>query len=112
MATVNGPANTVDDLRKDLQSLKDDVARLTGQLSSALSSASEDTFGGVRDRFRKVRDNVGDAVYDAGERSRDAMTDFAETVGSTLEDNVKARPYSTVALALGLGFLFGALWRR
>lgn len=112
MATVNGPTNTADDLRKDLQSLKDDVARLAGQLSTALASSGEDAFGGVRDRFRRVRDNVGDAVYEAGERSRDAVTDFADTVGSTIEDNVKARPLSTLALAIGLGFLFGALWRR
>lgn len=112
MATANGPTNTADDLRKDLQSLKDDVARLAGQLSNALAASGEDTFGGVRDRFRRVRDNVGDAVYEAGERSRDAVTEFADTVGSTLEDNVKARPFSTLALALGLGFLFGALWRR
>ncbi|MBK5957067.1 hypothetical protein CCR97_02400 [Rhodoplanes elegans] len=112
MATVNGPTNTADDLRKDMQSLKDDVARLAGQLSDALAASSEDAFGGVRDRFRRVRDNVGGAVYEAGERSRDAVTEFADTVGSTLEDNVKARPFSTLALALGLGFLFGALWRR
>ncbi|NVO14124.1 MAG: DUF883 family protein [Rhodoplanes sp.] len=112
MATVNGPATNVDDLRNDLQSLKDDVTRLAGQLSTALASSSEDALGGVRDRFRRVRDNVGDAVHGAGERSRDAVSEFADTVGSTVEDNVRARPFSTVALALGLGFLFGALWRR
>jgi ElaB/YqjD/DUF883 family membrane-anchored ribosome-binding protein len=111
MATVNGPATSVDELRNDLQSLKDDVTRLTGQLSTALSSSSE-AFDGVRDRFRRVRDNVTDAAYEAGERGRDVVSEFADTVGSTLEDNVRARPFSTVALALGLGFLFGALWRR
>jgi ElaB/YqjD/DUF883 family membrane-anchored ribosome-binding protein len=112
MATVNGPTTNVDDLRKDLQSLKDDVTRLAGQLSTALASSGEDAFGGVRERFRRVRDNVADAASDAGERGRDAVSEFADTIGSTVEDNVRARPFSTVALALGLGFLFGALWRR
>jgi ElaB/YqjD/DUF883 family membrane-anchored ribosome-binding protein len=112
MATVNGPATNVDELRKDLQGLKDDVTRLASQLSDALASSGGEALGGMRDRFRRVRDNVGDAVYEAGERSRDAVSEFADTVGGTIEENVRSRPLSTVALALGLGFLFGALWRR
>ncbi|EJW10066.1 Uncharacterized protein DUF883, ElaB [Rhodovulum sp. PH10] len=112
MASVNGPASTVDDLKKDLNSLREDVARLAGQLSSALTDSGDEAFTGVKDRFRRMRDNVGDTMQDYGERGRDAVSEFADTIGSTVEENVRSRPLSTVALALGLGFLFGALWRR
>ncbi len=30
---------------------------------------------------------------------------------SPLEDAVRERPFATLAIALGVGFLFGAIWR-
>ena len=59
-----------------------------------------------------MRETIGDAVHDAGERGRDAVTDFSESIGSTVEETVRSRPLATVAVALGLGVLVGALLRR
>ena len=42
----------------------------------------------------------------------DAAQDAAHSIEETLEDVVQQRPLATVALALGLGFLIGATWRR
>ena len=36
----------------------------------------------------------------------------ASSIGDTLQDVIEERPLSTVALALGLGFLIGVTWRR
>lgn len=36
----------------------------------------------------------------------------ASSLADTLEDMVRDRPLSAVVLALGLGFLIGAVWRR
>ncbi|NVO16938.1 MAG: DUF883 family protein [Rhodoplanes sp.] len=108
MASTNGPAATVDDIRKDLQSLKDDVTRLAEQVSTAISASGDATLNGMKGRLN----SVGEAVHDAGERGRDAVTDFAESIGSTVEETVRSRPLTTVAVALGLGVLVGALLRR
>jgi ElaB/YqjD/DUF883 family membrane-anchored ribosome-binding protein len=76
--------------------------------------------------FREVKASVESVVADAGEKgkqalnyagqkSQDAMDNVRE-VGDTLavavEKSVTKRPYATLALAAGLGFLFGAAWRR
>ena len=42
MASMTGPAATVDDIRKDLQSLKDDVTRLAEQVSAVISAAGDE----------------------------------------------------------------------
>jgi ElaB/YqjD/DUF883 family membrane-anchored ribosome-binding protein len=42
----------------------------------------------------------------------DAAQDVATSIEETLEDLVHERPLATVGLALGLGFLIGAAWRR
>ena len=38
--------------------------------------------------------------------------DAASSIEETLEDVITQRPLATVGLALGLGFLIGATWRR
>jgi ElaB/YqjD/DUF883 family membrane-anchored ribosome-binding protein len=44
----------------------------------------------VIDGVREVRDNIADAI----------------------DKSVERRPYTTLLLAIGLGFLIGALWAR
>jgi ElaB/YqjD/DUF883 family membrane-anchored ribosome-binding protein len=76
--------------------------------------------------FREVRANVESVISDAGERGQQALNyagkkgqeamDNLREVGDTLavavEKSVTKRPYTTLALAMGLGFLLGATWRR
>jgi len=49
-----------------------------------------------------------------GARQRDdgCRQDAAHSIEETLEDVIQQRPLATVGLALGLGFLIGATWRR
>jgi ElaB/YqjD/DUF883 family membrane-anchored ribosome-binding protein len=108
MVSMTSPAATVDDIRKDLQSLKDDMMRLAEQVSAVISASGDETLNNVKDRFAGMRETVGDA----GERGRDAVTDLAGSIGSTVEETVRSRPLATVAVALGLGVLVGALLRR
>jgi ElaB/YqjD/DUF883 family membrane-anchored ribosome-binding protein len=76
--------------------------------------------------FREVKANIESVIADAGEKGQQALNyagqkgreamDNAREVGDTLAvaigKSVAKRPYATLALALGLGFLFGATWRR
>src|SRR5579863_6709154 len=76
--------------------------------------------------FRDVKANVESAIADAGDRGQQALNyagqqgqqamDNVREVGDTLavaiEKSVTKRPYVTLALAVGLGFMFGAAWRR
>ena len=71
---------TLEDVQRDLGALRNDVSRLSKEVSSYVSETS-----------RK-------AVRDANEQ---------------LEDAVRERPLVAIAIAAGLGLLFGAIfWRR
>jgi ElaB/YqjD/DUF883 family membrane-anchored ribosome-binding protein len=72
--------------------------------------------------FREAKANVESVIADAGEKGQQALNYAGEAmanvreVGDTLavavEKSVTKRPYTTLALAVGLGFLVGAMWRR
>lgn len=108
MNGANGPSASMDDIRKDLQTLRDDLSRLAGQMSSLVGAKGDQAFGEVRTRMRQM----GDAATEMGERSRDMVTEMADTLGATLEENVRTRPLATLGFAVGLGFIVGAMWRR
>jgi ElaB/YqjD/DUF883 family membrane-anchored ribosome-binding protein len=55
---------------------------------------------------------MGDTVSDLSDRGKGIATDIIDDVGATLEQNVRTRPLATIAVAVGLGFIVGALWRR
>ncbi len=65
--------------------------------------------------YKQARANVDSAVDDLSERGgamMNAAQDAASSIEETLEDVITQRPLATVGLALGLGFLIGATWRR
>ena len=43
---------------------------------------------------------------------RDAVREVGDTVVDAIDDSLRKRPYTTLAIAVGIGFLFGAAWRR
>jgi ElaB/YqjD/DUF883 family membrane-anchored ribosome-binding protein len=58
---------------------------------------------------------MGSIAADASDRLgvvAGAAQSQASSLADTLEDVVRERPLSTIAFALGLGFVIGAVWRR
>lgn len=112
MPSTSNAAASVDDIRKDLQNLRDDVTRLAEQITSLVSATGDEALGEARERIRRFRTSMQEAVTDAGERGRDAVVDMTENVSEALEESLRDHPLTTIALAVGLGFLFGTAWRR
>ncbi|OIQ65227.1 hypothetical protein GALL_532160 [mine drainage metagenome] len=106
---------TYERLEKDVAAVKSDITALTEQITDALNS-----FAGTAQKqacrgYKQARANVDSAVDGISERGSavmDAAQDAAISIEETLEDVVRQRPLATVGLALGLGFLIGATWRR
>jgi ElaB/YqjD/DUF883 family membrane-anchored ribosome-binding protein len=106
---------TYERLEKDVTAVKNDIAALTDQITDAIN-----TFAGVAQKqarrgYKQARANVDSAFDDASERGGamlDAAQDAAYSLEETLEDAITQRPLATVGIALGLGFLIGAIWRR
>jgi ElaB/YqjD/DUF883 family membrane-anchored ribosome-binding protein len=96
------------DIHEDLIALRDDVAKLTQEIANIVAAR-----GGAT--WRKARSNVEGVVtqaQDKGLEAVDAVREVGESMIDALDESIKKRPYTTLGLALGIGFLFGATWRR
>jgi ElaB/YqjD/DUF883 family membrane-anchored ribosome-binding protein len=96
------------DLQKDLQALRDDFARLAEQVGEILA-------GKGNAAWQRAKSSVDDVVADAQAKSQEAVSavrEVSENFVEAIDESIKERPYTTLAIAIGLGFLFGATWRR
>jgi ElaB/YqjD/DUF883 family membrane-anchored ribosome-binding protein len=96
------------DVQEDLEALRADVSRIAQQLSGILGSRGNAV-------WRKARSNVEGVmsdVQDKGMEAVDAVRDVGDNMMDAIDESLKKRPYTTLALALTLGFVFGATWRR
>jgi len=103
------------DIEKQLETIRDDVSELTGQVADLIAQAKDDAMAQVKGQARRAKAQADSMLSDAKETGRDAVDAFrevADTFGDALEDSLKRRPYATLAMAAGIGFLFGAAWRR
>jgi ElaB/YqjD/DUF883 family membrane-anchored ribosome-binding protein len=102
-------------LEEDVATVKNDIAALTDQITDALNSFAGAATKQARRGYSEARANVDSAVDDMSERGSavmDAAQNAAHSIGETLEDVIARRPLATMGMALGLGLLIGATWRR
>jgi ElaB/YqjD/DUF883 family membrane-anchored ribosome-binding protein len=96
------------DLQKDLQMLREDFSRLAQQMADIVANRGSAA-------WQRARSGVDGVMSDAQDKSReavDAMREVSDKFVATIDESIKNRPYTTLAIAIGLGFLFGATWRR
>ena len=101
-------AEAAGDIRGDLDALRNDVVRLTAQLSDVLASKGSAAWA-------RARSNVEGVVSDAaakGQDAVDAVRDVGDNMANAIDESLRKRPYTTLALAVAIGFFFGATWRR
>jgi ElaB/YqjD/DUF883 family membrane-anchored ribosome-binding protein len=96
------------DIQDDLAALRADVARLTQQIANILTAR-----GGATWRMAKSNvEGVISEAQDKGMEAVDAVREVGDHLVDAIDESLKKRPYTTLALALGIGFLFGANWKR
>ena len=98
----------VRDIQADLVGLRDDVVRLTHQITDIFATKGTAS-------WQRAKSDLGGVISDAGEKGREAIGAVREVGGNVVDavdKSLKQRPYTALALAAGLGFLFGAIWRR
>ena len=106
---------TYERLEKDVTAVKNDISALTDQITDVLNSFAGTAKKQARRGYNEARANVDSAVDDMSERGSAMMgaaQDAAYSIEESLEDVITQRPLATVGIALGLGFLIGATWRR
>jgi ElaB/YqjD/DUF883 family membrane-anchored ribosome-binding protein len=96
------------DIQADLEALRNDVSRLTTQIADIFAAKGSDAWS-------RAKSNIEGAVSDAsakGQEAVDAVREVGDNVVDAIDESLKKRPYTTLALAVAIGFLFGAVWRR
>jgi ElaB/YqjD/DUF883 family membrane-anchored ribosome-binding protein len=111
----NGNENAFARLEKEMANMRDAIGGLSDQISDAASDIGSVAQEQARRGLKHARANMGSMVNDASDRLgvvANRAQSQASTLGDSLEDAVRERPLATLALALGLGFLAGVIWRR
>ena len=91
-----------------MQSLRDDFGRLAEQVGDILADKGSAA-------LRRAKGSIDSVVSDAQDKGReaiDAVHDVSDNFVDAIDESIKSRPYVTLAIVAGLGFLFGATWRR
>jgi ElaB/YqjD/DUF883 family membrane-anchored ribosome-binding protein len=96
------------DIQADLQALRDDFARLAEQVSEILGNKGSAAW----QQARSSVDDIMTGAQDTGREAVDAMREVSDHFVEAIDESIKTRPYTTLAIVAGLGFLFGATWRR
>jgi ElaB/YqjD/DUF883 family membrane-anchored ribosome-binding protein len=102
-------------LEKEMANMRDAIGGLSDQISDAASDIGAVAQEQARRGMKHARANVGSMVNDASDRLgvvANRAQSQASSLGDSLEDAVQERPLATLALAIGLGFLAGVIWRR
>src|ERR1700694_6552 len=100
---------------KEIDKLKDDLAQLAQQLSNVADTAADGALDQVRAQVQRVKNSMDEVFAEASDRGQEAayaVRDVAESFSEALEETLHRRPLTTLGLALGVGFIAGATWRR
>jgi ElaB/YqjD/DUF883 family membrane-anchored ribosome-binding protein len=88
-------------LQDDLLALRDDLTKLAGEMREVLSARGNAA-------WQRARSGLEDAGRDAADAAREVSDNFVGVV----DESLKERPYTTLAIVAGIAFLFGLTWRR
>jgi ElaB/YqjD/DUF883 family membrane-anchored ribosome-binding protein len=59
-------------------------------------------------RVESAKEKLGTTTTEA----RDAIGEVRDTFRDAIDQAIEERPYATLLMALGLGFVLGAIWRK
>jgi len=95
-------------MQSDVQKLREDFQRLADQVAEILTARGTAAWS-------RAKSSVDDVLADAQDKGRDAagaVREVSDHFVEALDESIKKRPYTTLAIVAGIAFLFGAMWRR
>jgi ElaB/YqjD/DUF883 family membrane-anchored ribosome-binding protein len=100
--------SAAEDIQDDFRSLQDNVAKLTQQVANFAAARGFQAM----DFAKSNLDDVIGGAQAKGRQVADAVGDVRDNHANAIDESLEQRPYTTLALALAMGFVAGALWRR
>jgi uncharacterized protein YjbJ (UPF0337 family) len=83
--------------------LEEGLGRVTGDVKSQVEGVMKQAAGTAQDLYGQARETAGDAAA--------IVRRQAGSFEQTVRENVEARPYTAVAMALAIGWFVGRLGR-
>lgn len=105
-------ADASSSMEKDLQALRDDFARLAEQVTDILAGKGSAAWARAKSGAKSSVDDAVSGAQETGQEAMDAVREVSDHVIGIIDESIKERPYATLAIVAGLGFLFGLTWRR
>src|SRR5262245_33255905 len=108
--TSDLPIN-VRNLKKDLQNLREDLSQLSKQVEGFATNGGNEILDEIKAKMAAFGGSVDDLISNAGARGReavDAVGDMGGNVVENVEDAIRERPLTTLAIAVGLGFILSS----
>lgn len=103
-AKSDNGSRTPEDLGAEIERLKADIAKLTEQLRAT----GEHSYGAAR---RAASEGL-DQLRAQGEAAYEGLKANAGDLEQDLADTVREKPFTALAIAAGIGFLFALMARR
>jgi ElaB/YqjD/DUF883 family membrane-anchored ribosome-binding protein len=92
------------ELREEFASLKSDVSEIGKSLSKMAKDTASESRHKIRDAAEEGRERLSNAAQRSGQQVRRGWDSF--------ENEIEDRPMTSLAVALGLGFILGKLLDR
>ncbi|WP_292897859.1 MULTISPECIES: DUF883 family protein [unclassified Nitratireductor] len=102
--TQKDDAVTTGDLEKDIQQLRTDMAQLVSHLKDMGGQSGEAARKAAGERIEQLRGQ--------GEAALNSVKDSTQELEQELVRTVRERPFTSLALAVGAGFLIALATRR
>ena len=99
------------ELGETIEALKDDMRRFKDDIKSIVTDMGHASREGLAMARDKVRDGASRGKEELTEHLKHAKEVGAEKLAS-VEDNIKAHPFMTALVALGVGALVGRFFRH
>ena len=101
-------AATSQDIQDDLHALQEDMARLSQQLAKFAAATGNEAWAHAKDNL----DDVLSGAQSKGREAADAVGEVRDNLAHAIDESLDRRPYTTLALALAMGLVVGAMWKR
>ena len=102
------PRKTSDDIQSDLQTLLGEFRRLASQVGNIVADKGGTAWQHARPSIQNVTSNA----QETGREAVDAVREVTDNFVGAMDESVKNRPYTTLALCAIVGFILGATLRR
>ena len=84
--------------------VEEGFGRVTGDVKTELQGKGKQMEGTLQDVYGRAKETAADAA--------EVIREGASEAGDFLRTTIEERPFTAVAIALGIGFLIGRLGRR